>query len=531
MNVLSNETVSVVINSVSSVCEGTSVEFTATPTNGGSSPSYEWFVNGALQNGATAATFTYTPLIGEVVSVELTSNLACALNTEATATSNLTINTTPSIQLISQSNPSSCGALDGEINISVTPAITGTYRFDYTVGGQVYSPLITITNGNATIVGGAGNYTNISLDLNGCTSSNTLSASLTDPAAIAFTVGQAVNPTSCNGTNGSFTISGLDSDESYSLVYNSNSPMNITSDNTGAFVVDNLTAGSYSNFTIQINGCTSTNSTVVSLLNPTAPLMPSTGVNEYNLCQNDDEITLQVTGEVGSVFTWYAEDQTTIIGTGTTYVPSTENGQTIYYVTQTLNSCESNQLAITVSITATPEAPNVTDSREYCSQDAIAPMEAEGAGGAFYWYLDAELNEVHTEGEIVYPTNTIGTVNYFVTQVINGCESEASQIVITVQECGITLPTAFTPNGDGINDTWEILELDELYPLNIVRIYNRWGTLIFEHSSLKDGPYYKNEWNGRYNGVLLPTGSYYFVIEFNNVAKDTEKGTVTLILD
>ncbi|NRB82702.1 MAG: gliding motility-associated C-terminal domain-containing protein [Winogradskyella sp.] len=72
-----------------------------------------------------------------------------------------------------------------------------------------------------------------------------------------------------------------------------------------------------------------------------------------------------------------------------------------------------------------------------------------------------------------------------------------------------------TPNGDGINDTWIIINA-ERFPSANIKVYNRWGKEVFSTKG------YNNDWNGSYNGDTLPTGSYYYSIDQNG------DGTVVL---
>ena len=65
-----------------------------------------------------------------------------------------------------------------------------------------------------------------------------------------------------------------------------------------------------------------------------------------------------------------------------------------------------------------------------------------------------------------------------------------------------------TPNGDGINDTWIIINA-ERFPSATIKVYNRWGKEVFSTQG------YNNDWNGSYNGDTLPTGSYYYSIDQN----------------
>ena len=104
-------------------------------------------------------------------------------------------------------------------------------------------------------------------------------------------------------------------------------------------------------------------------------------------------------------------------------------------------------------------------------------------------------------------------------------------LVITIENCDVIIPSAFTPDADADNDTWRILGLDETYPNNIVRIYNRWGNLLYEHISSDINQYSSNEWDGTYQSQALPVGSYYYIIDVNEDSEDTLKGTVTIILN
>ena len=101
------------------------------------------------------------------------------------------------------------------------------------------------------------------------------------------------------------------------------------------------------------------------------------------------------------------------------------------------------------------------------------------------------------------------------------------QYIVINTGCEIVVPTAFTPNGDQMNDSWEIVDLDDVYPNNKVFIYNRWGNLLFES---EQGDYSSNQWDGKYGGELLPVGSYYYIImtEGDN-SGEILKGTVSII--
>jgi len=105
-----------------------------------------------------------------------------------------------------------------------------------------------------------------------------------------------------------------------------------------------------------------------------------------------------------------------------------------------------------------------------------------------------------------------------------GCTAQATTQVI-VGNCGIIIPEAITPNGNGQNDVFFIQNLDA-YPNTEVIIFNRWGSEVFES---KD---YKNDWSGvsqnklNVGGNQLPEGTYFYVIKLGGKELDPGFGKI-----
>jgi len=126
MVVNANQTVSVVISaSANPVCAGTSVTFTATPTNGGTTPSFQWKVNGT-NAGTNIATYTYIPVNNDLLTCILTSNAVCVSGNPATSNA-VTMTVNPllpvSVSIAVSANPVCTGT---SVTFTATPVNGGT---------------------------------------------------------------------------------------------------------------------------------------------------------------------------------------------------------------------------------------------------------------------------------------------------------------------------------------------------------------------------------------------------------------------
>jgi gliding motility-associated-like protein len=163
----------------------------------------------------------------------------------------------------------------------------------------------------------------------------------------------------------------------------------------------------------------------------------------------------------------------------------------------------------TVNLTVSAK-PNLGKNRVLCFGDTIILNP-----GLYSQYLWQDNSTGPT-----YKVTAGGTYWVKVTDAF-GCEF-LDTVKITTAYCGaIKIPNTFTPNGDGINDTWNIPPL-QYFPSCTVFIYTRWGQPVF--SSIG----YPKAWDGTYSGKALPVGTYYYIIDLKNNIKPMS-GFVTLI--
>jgi len=193
-----------------------------------------------------------------------------------------------------------------------------------------------------------------------------------------------------------------------------------------------------------------------------------------------------------------------------------------YFCSVSLNAMQ------TITINSIPNMPIVSGDTSYCENAEVADIQVSEGLLSPTWYSDAALSQIIGNSESLTPSVILGATTYYITSTENDCESPAAEVTITFEICEIIIPTAFTPDDDQINDTWELGNIDEIYPKNVVSIYNRWGNKIYESTQ---GTYNQNSWSGIYNGNKLPVGSYYYIIEFNDNYTQNTNGTVSILKD
>ena len=114
------------------ICEGTSVTFTATPTNGGT-PSYQWYLNGAPA-GLDQDTYSFIPANGDQVYVEMTSNLTCVSGNPATSTTTtMIVNPVLPVSVASPDQNNVCAGTS--VTFTATPTNGGTPSYQWYLNG------------------------------------------------------------------------------------------------------------------------------------------------------------------------------------------------------------------------------------------------------------------------------------------------------------------------------------------------------------------------------------------------------------
>ncbi len=135
----------------------------------------------------------------------------------------------------------------------------------------------------------------------------------------------------------------------------------------------------------------------------------------------------------------------------------------------------------------------------------------------YLWSTGSTLNKIKV--------NSAGFYHLIVTN-INGCIGNDT-IEISNRKCLIKVyvPTAFTPNNDGVNDVFKVGGGEAVKDFKL-SVFNRWGTKIFETNAIQ------NFWNGTFNNKPQPTGAYIYFVEYKDAITNEQsnmKGTVVLV--
>ncbi len=458
---------------------------TANTTGGTGTKSYIWDDPGS-QTDATA-----TGLEAGTYSVTATDLNGCSVSDNVQLLE-------PAVLSLSEThqNVSCFGGLDGIINLSVSG---GTIEYNYEwSSGQVVQDLSNL---------GADTYSVTVTDAHNCTAF--LSVELTEPEAIIFQEIGLTDATCFDYSDGTISITAQGGAGNYQYSIDGGSSY---SSNT-AFA--DIPAGIYTLRILDDNGCESTDS-IVTVNEPEGTTLVSTEITDITCFgYSDGSITITATSPVGSLT--YSIDE------GVTYLDNSglftdlSSGSYIMWIRDG-NGCEQQFPAVDV---VQPDIISIDTNVTQAEGAQLGEIEIMASGGTLpYAY--------HILGAIIDSSNSSGIFfnlipdDYLVHATDeNTCTSDTLVVTILQTNTGLTIYDAFSPNDDGMNEVWNIPNIN-MYPHCKIAIFNTWGNKVFS----SDG--YPEPWNGTYNGKDLPAGTYYFIIDLND-GSDPLSGPVSIV--
>jgi gliding motility-associated-like protein len=276
------------------------------------------------------------------------------------------------------------------------------------------------------------------------------------------------------------------------------------------------------------NGCGAVpnNAPINFIINP-IPNQPISN-NSGSFCKNEYK-TIGDLSPNGSQYQWFnSEWSTTILGNNT-LLESRD-----YYVKEVnaATKCESSKTKVSITIEE-EDAPVLNlSAASFCGLDepTINNLTAiTTANGTIEWY-DTAINgkrlaatELLKEGFTYYGFSYSSTTT---------CYSDVLEVTVSLTNCDVTpeffIPDGFSPNGDGVNDSFRIPNIEFIYPNFTLDIYSRYGNLLFS------GNKNKLEWDGKNSdfeiGIdgVAPNGVYFYIINHNKGIKAPKQGQLYL---
>ncbi|MCF8220304.1 MAG: gliding motility-associated C-terminal domain-containing protein [Cryomorphaceae bacterium] len=402
-------------------------------------------------------------------------------------------------------NVSCFGYTDGAIDVTPQGG-TGPFTYFWTTG-QSSEDLNNIPPGQ---------YIVAITDANNCVSSAQIT--VTQPLApLSATISQV--PVSCYGYNdGQLTANTLGGTAPYSYVW---TPTGQTGN-----TANSLYPGTYVVNITDANGCTAT---ATDVLSTPPPFIAAFNVNDNVVCLPSN-VTF-TNSSIGNYATslWTFSNGLTFSSNQFSLDLNTVGCLDVTLLVTNTNGCTSDTtISNAVCVvpgpsaafsTSTPEVDFTTGGIDFInnSQNYIGSVWEFGDGGT----------STQDNPSYFYPSSTIADYNVMlVVYDANGCTDTAYSVVQSIDVVRLTVPNAFTPNGDGLNDVFTpvISNADQVKYYRF-EVYNRWGQLIFESNKPGEG------WDGKYKGKLAQFGAYNWKVSYDVPDQDSvdANGHVTLV--
>jgi gliding motility-associated-like protein len=448
----------------------------------------------------------------------------------------ITVNPNPVIESVTVADSSVCSATNAtnNVHVDIVGNISGiTYTWTaitngVNVVGGVTSGTITTTSTTAAIdlqvitsnllVAGT-IYFEVSAVRNGCPGNTLQSGVVTVSPNPGLPISSPIK-TICSGNNSDLIVDVSPLIAETELTWEVLTVVNVSGANPGTGIApvtinDALTATTYAQGYViyrvrsSLGECRGGYTDYRVNVNP-APLPVLT----------DGNICITVNGEVYQTYTlntglndadydfeWFDTNGVIIPGATSSTLVVDEAGTYSVIATNWLTGCSSDPLlaSATAIVTETMPATSMTIIQsEYFSNNATITVNVTGGSGTLMYSLD----EGPLQSSNVYTGVSAG--EHLVT-VVDTEECTFMTQIVTI----IDYPNYFTPNGDGINDTWNISGLNQ--PDAMLYIFDRYGKLLKQLSATDES----DGWDGTYNQELLPSTDYWFSLDYteNGVAK------------
>lgn len=441
---------------------------------------YQWYENGAILFGETNQTYTPAPAAPGVYTyaVEVNTGLVQCIQTfDVEYTFN------PAYTVTTLSNTSICANGTYPLLDAGNPGATYQWSLDGNIiPGATAQTLQTTQGGTYSVVVGSGN----------CAGNGSMILDV-----VALPTPSLNDQTICDYD----VISTLDAGAFTGATYQWSQDGTPVSGATAQTYLP-TSAGTYNVDVTIAPGCTGSSQMVL-----TINAAPTPSVNDEDIC-TDQQATLDA-NFAGATYQWSngGTSQTISVNTAGTYT-----------VTVTQNNCVAIDSGV-VNVYTYPDAPVVSCTTVNGLFKYIYTWAAVSGAGSYEVSEDGGATWIPANVPTGAETHGVNTSipGFMVRAIGTGlCKTGVSSEPV---QCEVIIPNIFTPNGDNINEFFELSNIEQ-YPNNTVQIFNRWGNEVYSTSG------YNNS-TRKFDGKDAPDGVYFYIIDLKD-GEEAKSGTVTI---
>ena len=428
-----------------------------------------------------------------------------------TGTYTVTVNTLPTI---TASSVETSGTLsnDGIVCTGASIKLLGSGAVSYIWDNS-------ITNNTSFVPAANTTYTATGTDANGCVNTGAYLVSVNNlPAEPTVS-----NKDYCfNETALALTATNL---ANHNLAWYGNDATGGTSASTAPTPLTS-SLGSSTYYVSQTNTANSCESLRAAIIINVKALPPTPTITSNSPVCEGAALTLNTANISGAIYYWEGVNGFTSSSVNPTINNATSAIGGSYSLKIKFNGCLSSlSTPLVVAVNPIPAAPTIS-SNSPIEEDKTLNLTASNVTGAtFAWSGPNGYTSNIQNPAIIASLANAGS--YYASLTLNGCTSANSSPIIVVvnpkTSPDFQIPNAFTPNSDGHNDTFKIIQNGYVTSIISFRIFTKSGKLIF---SDKDGA-----WDGRHAGVMLDADVYIWIADFINKNNETKhlSGTVLLL--
>lgn len=459
----------------------------------------------SIDNGSN---FQASNVFSNLGSGSFTVIVSDALGCESQSQINLVLPAGPIIDNIAITD-NSCGALNGSISIT---ASGGTAPLAYSIDNGLNFQ----ANGSFNNLV-AGNYSVVVEDANACTSSqNVVVSNINGPS---FSSIQLTNP-NCGQSSGSILVN----------VSGGTAPFEYSIDNGASFQnsnsFSNLAAGTYTILVREVGNITCFEDSIVSLSNSAALVIDSSFViDESCLGAEDGTLLFSIASGTDPLSALPMASIINSIDYPGYYEIGNLAADNYSFLISDANGCDTT-LNFSVAPGLILELSSISDTSVISGSLVELTTQVSGStNGTYNWIPSLALSCNDCQNPIALVTNDIQYSVIYTDNDFNCVASEVINISLIYETPYCLFPTAFSPNDDAVNDGYGPI-CENLAYLEL-KIYNRWGELIYKASGNTD----LIRWDGTYKGKSASLDVYIYVanIEYTDGSTETLSGNFTLI--